>query len=477
MPRAIHNSFFGTKSLLAGAALGFVAYSASRLVGRRLHRTATNSEAGPKPRVVILGGGFAGLETARTLQSRLPGKCDIVLVDRHNYQLFTPLLFQVATCGVDPYSITYPLRDFAGNRGIQFRTGTVNGVDFDERSAQLDTGSLGYDYLVIALGSTTNFFGDNSAQEHTLPLKWVEDAIAVRNHVLGMLEKAATATDSDERKALLTFAIVGGGATGVETAAALSELLRHTVPEKYPAIDPSEPRVVVIEAEGKLLGHMKGDSAAIAMERLQSMGVEVWLNSKAKGVQPGRIATENGQTLAAKTIIWATGVRAPDVVARLDVQHGKGGSIVVDQYLQVKGRPDVYAIGDNASVEDGISHKHVPLLAESAVKEGRTAGENIARAIQGQAQVPFHFRSLGTLVSLGRGAGIAQFGRFVIGGPFGAIAWHVVHLAKIPGMRDRLSTVLDWSAGYVHDKDTARLEMQPLPGATGASDSERGQGR
>ncbi len=450
------------RAWLLGIITGIGIFSAFRAARRPPSQPREAQPQGRRPRVVVLGGGFAGLTAARVLQQRLAGGCEVLLIDRHNYQLFTPLLFQVAACGVDPYSITYPLRHFTDDEGITFQAGIVSGVDFDARRVELrDSADVSYDYLVIALGSTTDFFDNKSAQEHAMPLKTVEDGLAIRNQILDALERGAKSSDEEERRSLLTFVVVGGGATGVETAAALSELLRHTLPDFYPNIALAEHRIVVIEAADKLLGHMKDPAASVALDRLRKLGVEVWLSTEAKEVGAGRVTASDGRTVEARTIIWATGVKAPEVVSSMSTDHGKGGSLAVDSYLQVKGRPGVYAVGDCAHVEDPDRHSSVPLLAESAVQEGRAAAENIARAFEGRPQLPFHFHSLGTLVSLGRSRGIAQFGRFVLNGLPGAVAWHLVHLAKIPSYRDRLSTSLDWSAGYVHDRDTARLEVQP----------------
>lgn len=462
MERNVRNALTDPRTWLLGVLTGFGIYSAIRAARRLSPQPHASQPQGSRPRVVILGGGFAGLETARALQQRLAGRCEVLLIDRHNYQLFTPLLFQVAACGVDPYSITYPLRHSTDHEGIAFHAGTVSAVDFDARKVKLrDNGEVPYEYLVIALGSTTDFFDNKSAQEHAMPLKTAEDGLAIRNHVLDVLERGARASDQEERRSLLTFVVVGGGATGVETAAALSELLRHTVPDFYPDIASAEHRIVVVESAGKLLGHMKDPAASVALQRLRGLGIEVWLSTEAKEVGAHRVTTSDGRTVDARTIIWATGVKVPEVVSSISADHGKGGSLMVDEYLQVKGRPGVYAAGDCAHVEDADRHTSVPLLAESAVQEGRAVAENIARAIEGLPELPFHYHSPGTLVSLGRSRGIAQFGRFVLDGLPGAVAWHLVHLAKIPSFRDRLSTALDWSAGYVHDRDTARLEVQP----------------
>jgi NADH:ubiquinone reductase (H+-translocating) len=275
-----------------------------------------------------------------------------------------------------------------------------------------------------------------------------------------VLERAAFA-QGDERRALLTFVIVGGGSTGVETAGALASFLRRVVPEDYPALAPGEPHVLVIESEGKLLGHMGDRMAAIALRDLRALGVEVWLNAKAKDVTPQQVTTDDGRTVQTRTALWTTGVHAPDVVHGLDAPHGKGGSLAVDQYLQVQGKQHVYAVGDNAHVADPQTHEGVPLLAAAAVQEGAAVAENIARAIAGQAPAAFHYRPLGNVVSLGHGQGVAQVNGVVVSGFAGWLAWRLIHLVKITSFRNQLATALDWSISYLYDWDTARLDVEP----------------
>ncbi len=439
---------------LAGGALG--GFAAVRMYrGRNVAPISSGAQ------VVILGAGFGGIAAAKRLAQLTGGRAHITVLDRDNYHLFTPMLYQVASCAVVPYDVAVQLRPLLSPRGVRFRKATVAGIDFDGRRVETDTGTIGYDYLIVALGSTTNFFGNVSARRYAAPMKSLEDGLAIRNHVIDVLEEASRTGNPDERRALLTFAIVGGGATGVETAGAMADVVRHVIAKNYPALDRRECRVVVIEAGPKLLGHMSSDMAGIAAGELKSSGVEVWLNTKAKELAPGRVETEDGRILNARTVIWATGVKAPEVVANLAVAHGHGGSFRVNECLQVPDHPNVFAVGDNASVADAS----IPLLAAVAVQEGRAAAANIVRMLRGQAPAPFRYKNLGSAVSVGHGQGVAELAGRVMGGFSGWLTWRLVHLARIATFRNKAETVLDWTTAFFYDVDTARLEVEPTRNA------------
>jgi NADH dehydrogenase len=411
-------------------------------------------------RVVILGAGFGGLAAASTL-SKAGDDLQITLVDRHNYQLFTPMLYQAATCGIVPYDAAIPVRNWSGRNHIIFRNGTVHAIDLDKNVVRLEDVELAYDYLIVALGSTTNFFDNQSAQNNALALKTLEDGIVVRNHIIDTLEKAAATKNVQERRELLTYVVVGGGATGVETAGALAGLLRQVLATDYPTLRGQQWNVIVLDSAPKLLGHMSQEMSSAALCELKNAGVDVRLNTKATEVTSEYVATDSGESIRTRTVVWATGVRAAELAASLSTEHGRAGSISVDGYLHIKGREYAYAIGDNAQFVNAKTNKPVPLLAATAMQEGEAAAKNIIRHLRGRRERSFQYHNLGSVVSVGTRTGVAQFGGKVITGFAGWLAWRVVHLARITNMRNQLATALDWTTAYFYDVDTARLEVQP----------------
>jgi NADH dehydrogenase len=444
-----------TNRFLLAAAAGAGVYAAARCEQARVRRRLAARVPADAPRVVVLGGGFAGLQAVKDLAASLAGRARIVLVDRQNYFLFTPMLYQAATGGVTFRDIVHPLRRLAAREGVQFCRAEVEGVDFNARRVRLDSGGLAYDYLVVALGSTTNYFGNDAVRAHTLPLKRIEDAIAIRNRLVDMLEDAAIEKDPAKRRAMLTVVVAGGGATGAETAAACAALFRRVIPRDYSNLDAREARVVLVEATSKLLGHMGAEIASIALAELRKMGVEVLLNVSAQSAAPGSLALSGGRGIEAGTIIWAAGVKVPEVVARMEAPHGPGGSLAVDEFLQVPGLDGVYAIGDSAHIAG------LPLLAAAAMQQGKAAARNITRVIEGRQPVAFRYRNYGEVISLGPKAGAAEIRGTVIDGLAGWFMWRVVHLARLTSFRNKAASVLDWTAGYITEQDMTRLEVAP----------------
>lgn len=406
-----------------------------------------------KPNVVIVGAGFGGLECAK----RLAGKpCDVLVIDRNNYHLFTPLLYQVASSLLNPSDIAQPARTiFQGKSNIRFRRDCVSGVDLEQRQLHTSEGeTIPYDYLVLAAGSTTNFFGNHEIEQRALGLKDLGEALELRNHILRCLETAAT-LDPASSEPWLTFVIVGGGPTGVEYAGALSELTGHILPREYPELDGRHVRIIVVEGEQDVLPPFPKDLRNAAKNELEKKGVEVRGGLLVKGYDGETAQLSNGETIAAKTLIWAAGVKPIELANAIDVPRSKRGRIQVDPALRIKGRKREFAIGDIASFEqDG---HEVPMLSAPAMQEGRVAAANILASISGGRLRKFHYRDKGSMATVGKGDAVAQIGKVHLTGFIGWVAWLAVHLYYIIGFRNRFMVLSGWAWNYLRSDRPVRI--------------------
>jgi len=344
-----------------------------------------------RPHVLIVGAGFAGLNVARRLKR---ADVEVTIVDRYNYHTFIPLLYQVATAGLEPEEIAQPVRRvFHGARNISFRLANVVDFDLDRRVVITNIGELTYDYLVVAAGSVTNYFGLESLAPAVQNLRELNDAEDLRNHLLGAFERATYEPDPKLRQHLMTVVIVGGGPTGVELAGAMAELRKHVLPRDYPELDISSARLVLVEASGRLLAGMPEKLAAVAHKTLESMGVEVFLNSPVTAVNSG-VILEKGQELKAGTVIWVAGVRAPPLAEKLRAPSGPGGRVIVKETLQLMDRPEVYVIGDMAYLPDASGQPY-PMVAPVAIQQGELVAANILSQIRNREPKPFTYRDKG----------------------------------------------------------------------------------
>lgn len=397
------------------------------------------------PSIVVLGAGFAGLNAVRTF-SRAGQR--VLWVDGRNYHTFLPLLYQVATAGLEPQGIVYPTRAFLPRlRGVDFRLAQIVTADPAARVLVSDRDErIPYDYLIVAVGGTTEDFGVPGVRERTFPLYTLDDARALRNHLLLSLERALVEPDPARRAALLSVAIVGAGPTGVETAGALAELRRHVLPRDYPGLEPDEFKIVLIEAQPFVLGPFVEPLRERARNDLAGFGVDVRLGTTVDRISPLGVHLKSGETIAAATVIWAAGIRAGKVAGQLGLPTGKSGRIEVEPTLQVVGSPHIYAAGDVAIVKGA---ERLPQVAQVAIQGGRHAAENLLRALSSQPQRPFAYNDKGSMATIGRSRAIAQIGRVKLTGFIAWWAWLVLHLVMLIGFRNRLVVLVNWAWNYL----------------------------
>ena len=416
---------------------------------------SSSSEGAPaaRPRVVIVGAGFGGLRAARALK-RAP--VDVVLVDRHNYHLFQPLLYQVATAGLEPESIARPVRAILRRQPhFEFRMAEMTGLDVAARRVLTSGGAIPYDYLILALGGETNFFGLQRIRAHAFDLKDTSGAVAIRNDVLRCFERGVLEGDAEQRRALLTFVIVGGGPTGVEMAGALSELIRLVLVKDYPRLNIKDVRVLLLEAADRLLGAMPPRLSAAAERTLWRKHVEVRFGATVQDYDGERVALKGGEVIPARTLIWAAGAQAVSLVARLGLPTARQGRVVVEPTLQVPEHPEVFVIGDAAYVESG--GQPLPMMAPVAIQMAETAAANVARHLRSEAPAAFRYRDPGSLATIGRNAAVAYIRGVAFKGFVAWVVWLVVHILQLIGFRNKLFVLLNWAWDYFFYERASRL--------------------
>ncbi|MBB3345443.1 NAD(P)/FAD-dependent oxidoreductase [Luteimonas sp. RC10] len=411
------------------------------------------------PRVVIVGGGFAGLWATRAL-ARAPVR--ITLIDRGNHHLFQPLLYQVATAGLSAPDIAAPLRHILRRqRNVEVRMAEVEGIDPEARTLTLDGGmTLGYDRLILAAGATHAYFGNDRWAPHAPGLKTLDDALHLRRRMLLAFERAEAETDPDARAAWLSFAIVGGGPTGVELAGTLAEIARHTLRSEFRHIDPALAKVRLIEAGPRVLASFPENLSAKARRQLEKLGVEVLTGEPVAEIDADgyRIGERR---IAARTVIWAAGVAASPLGALLDVPRDRAGRVQVAPDLTVPGHPEIYAIGDMVAVEN--NGRPVPGVAPAAKQMGEHAAANLLADLRGQPRTAFAYRDYGNLATIGRMAGVAHLGRIKLSGAPAWWFWLVAHVFFLIGFRNRVVVLLNWTLAYWTHRRAARIIFGPAP--------------
>jgi len=408
------------------------------------------------PRVVIAGAGFGGLTCARALRH---APVDVLLVDRNNYHLFTPLLYQVASALLDPGEIARPVRQLIRPLdNADFLQAIVTGVDFAGRHLLTDHGPIPYDYLVLATGAQSDYFGNASVAERTLGLKELDEGLALRNRILSRFEESRWIQDPDRRRALLSFAVVGAGPTGVEMAGAISELIRLVLRKDYRDLDINEVRVVLIEAAPYVLGTFIPSLREAARRSLQRKGIEVMLGARVESVTDSAVRLAGGQEIAACTVIWTAGVKASDVGQTLGLQLVRQARIKVDSTLQVPGHPVVFVIGDLAGAADPAGGGAIlPMLIPVAMQEGRHVAATIADIVGRGGASAFRYKDPGIMATIGRNSAVAQLGWLHLSGFPGWLMWLGVHLVNVISFRSRLVVLVNWAWEYLFYDRPVRL--------------------
>ena len=401
-----------------------------------------------KKRVVIVGGGFGGLKLANKLRN---SDFQVVLVDRNNYHQFPPLIYQIASAGIEPSSISFPFRKiFQKRSNFFFRMAEVRSVFPEQNILQTSIGKVRYDYLVLAAGTTTNFFGNKNVEEHAIPMKNVSEAMGLRNALLENFERALTCASETERQELLNVVIVGGGATGVEVAGALSEMKNHVLPKDYPDMPSSLMNIYLIEAGTRLLPAMSEQTSQHVLNYLRKMGVNVLLNKMVTDYDHHRVILKDGSQIATRTFIWVSGVAA-EKITNLDGEHlGRGARIIVDEHNRVKGFDNIFSIGDQCIMPEGDPNYpggH-PQLAQVAIQQGKLLARNLKALEKGKSLKSFRYRNLGAMATVGRNRAVAEFSTMKMAGFWAWIMWLVVHLRSILGIRNKSIVLFNWVWNY-----------------------------
>ena len=418
-----------------------------------------NIQRNQKKRVVIVGGGLGGLRLAEDLYGK---GMQVVLIDKNNFHQFPPLIYQIASAGIDPSSISFPFRQiFRKRKDFYFRMAEARMVDTDKKILQTSIGKIDYDYLVLAAGATTNFFGNKNIEDWAIPMKTVPEAMGLRNALLSNLERALTCATEEERQELLNVVIVGGGATGVEIAGALSEMKRYVIPYDYPDMDSSLMHIYLIEAGDRLLAGMTPDSSKKAYDFLKSMGVDIQFGKMVTDYRDHKVIMKDGSEIPTRTFLWVSGIRA-NAMPGIDENHlGRGFRFKVDQYNRIPGLEGVFAIGDQClqTTDKAYPNGH-PQVAQVAIQQAKNLAKNLKKINEGQAEnslTAFKYKNLGSMATIGRNKAVVEIGKLRSQGFFAWILWLVVHLRSILGVKNKMMVLLNWLWKYVSYNDSIRM--------------------
>jgi NADH:ubiquinone reductase (H+-translocating) len=412
------------------------------------------------PRIVIIGGGFAGISLAKTLKNK---KVQVVLLDKHNYHTFQPLLYQVATGGLEAGSIAYPIRKVIQEyKDFYFRLTSVKEIDTVNQKIISEIGELSYDYLVIATGSKTNYFGNKEIERYSMAMKTIPQSLNIRSLILENFEQAVLTTDVVEKNSLINFVLVGGGPTGVELAGALAEMKKAILQKDYPDLDVSKMQINLIQSGDRILNTMSEKSSQAAQDFLESLGVKIWKNVRVTNYDGRTITTNSDLTFETATVIWTAGVQGAKV-AGLDANAliEKVDRIRVNEFSQVVGYNNIFAVGDIASMETPDYPQGHPMMAQPALQQGKLVGENIIKLINKQAMKPFEYNDKGSMATIGRNKAVVDLPHYHFHGVFAWFVWMFVHLFSLIGFKNKAVVFLNWVYNYIRFDREGRLIIRP----------------
>ncbi len=413
------------------------------------------------PRIIIIGGGFGGIALAKKLCKK---EVQVVLIDKNNYHTFQPLLYQVSTGGLEPDSIAYPIRKvLQGYPNFYFRLAEVERIDTNGRMLQTNIGEIQYDYLVVATGSETNFFGNKNIEAMGMAMKSIPQSLNLRSLILENFEQALLTDDLHERDALMNFVIVGGGPTGVELAGALAEIKKGILPKDYPDLDTRRAQINLVQGSDRILPAMSEIASSKAERFLESLGVNVWKDIRVTDYDGEHVSTDTDTSFDCATLVWAAGVQAVRIEG-LDAKEllCRGGRLPVNQFHQVDGFKEIFAIGDVAQMEtEAFPHGH-PMMAQPAMQQGENLGENLVRIVENKPLKPFVYKDKGTMATVGRNKAVVDLPRFKFQGVFAWFVWMFVHLYFLIGFRNRVVVFINWVYNYIRFDREARLIIRPF---------------
>lgn len=411
------------------------------------------------PKLVILGAGFAGLKLARNLKNQ---PFQVILLDKNNFHQFQPLFYQVATAGLEPSAISFPLRKiFHNSKNVTFRMAEVARLDADRKRVFTDMGFLDYDYLVLALGADTNYFGSETIEHFASPMKTVSEALYIRNKIISNYERAVNIERMEDRKSLMNMVIVGGGPTGVELAGAMAELRNNVFPKDYPELSFKNMKVVLIEAGPALLGTMSKEAQEHALDYLTKLGVEVMVETKVKDYNGKVVSLEGGEILETDTLLWAAGIKPNKIGGFSDEMFAPNGRILVDEFSEVTGMSNVFVLGDGSLLKEDRFPRGHPQVAQTALQQAENLAKNLLRDKKGQPRKPFRYKDLGSMATVGRKLAVVDLPFFKFQGFFAWLTWLLVHLMAILGVKNKLFIFLNWSWNYLSFDPSLRLLIKP----------------